>query len=107
MTKDKNIFTYLLQVKDKEIKMEIITIKMEPELLKKIDETLKENLYSTRTEFIREAIRTKVKELEKEKAIQNLIKYRGFLKGQAKTNLTDREIREKVSKELEEEYNHL
>lgn len=47
--------------------MEIITIKMEQELLKEIDSSLKENLYSTRTEFIRAAIREKVKQLEKEK----------------------------------------
>lgn len=64
--------------------METISLKMEPELLKKIDINLKKNDYSTRTEFIREAIRNRLKELENEEIIRKLTELKGSLKGKAK-----------------------
>lgn len=45
--------------------------------------------------------------LKKKKIIKRLSEMRGSLKGKAKNNLTDREVREKVGKELEEEYKRL
>ena len=45
--------------------MQAITIKMEDRLLEELDQKLEEHRYSTRTEFIRDAIREKLSELEK------------------------------------------
>jgi metal-responsive CopG/Arc/MetJ family transcriptional regulator len=53
--------------------METISLKMEGKLLHEIDSMIRDYRYSTRTEFIRDAIRTKLNELEKEEAIRNLV----------------------------------
>lgn len=74
--------------------MESITIKVEDELAKEIDSAMKPD-YTTKTEFIREAIRDKIKGIRKEKAIDELRRYFG----KAKTKTTyeeDRKIREEV-----------
>ena len=83
--------------------METISLKMESELLYEMDGTLKSHRYSTRTEFIRDAIRCKLTSLEKEDIIKKLAAMKGSLKGKAKID-NDRKVREMVSKELEEEY---
>ena len=72
--------------------METISLKMEKNLLKEIDTKLKENLYSTRTEFIRDAIRTKLTNLEKQQLIKKLEAFKGSLK--PKTNKSEEEIGE-------------
>jgi metal-responsive CopG/Arc/MetJ family transcriptional regulator len=56
--------------------MEIISLKLEPKLLDEIDNKLSEHRYSTRTEFIRDAIREKLSDLEKEE----ILKIKGFSK---------------------------
>jgi len=83
--------------------MEAITLKMEKNLLKKIDNSIKNNGYSTRTEFIRESIRNRLSELEKQEAIRKLEKFRGSLKGKAKKN--DEEVREIMEKRLAKRFN--
>ncbi|MEK6967228.1 MAG: ribbon-helix-helix domain-containing protein [Nanoarchaeota archaeon] len=60
--------------------METITIKMEGSLLEEIDQKLREHRYSTRTEFIRDAIRKKLSDLEKEEVLRNLADLRGHSK---------------------------
>ena len=45
------------------VSMESVTIRLESELAQKVQENLKP-YYSTKTEFIREAIRDKIKQLE-------------------------------------------
>lgn len=72
--------------------METISLKMESELLNKIDSNLKKNNYSTRTEFIREAIRNKLTALEKEEIIRKLTEFKGSLKGKAR--MSEEEARE-------------
>lgn len=57
--------------------MEAISMKLDENMLHRIDETLSENNYSTRTEFIRDAIREKLEELKKEKIIAEFIKFKG------------------------------
>jgi len=69
--------------------METICLKMEKELLNEIDNTLKNHRYSTRTEFIRDAIRVKLSDLEKEEVIKKLAELKGSLKGKAK--MSDKE----------------
>jgi len=60
--------------------MQAITVKMEDKLLEEIDQKLEDNRYSTRTEFIRDAIREKLSDLEKEKVLKNLSQLKGFSK---------------------------
>ncbi len=64
--------------------METISLKMEDELLKAVDTNLKKHRYSTRTEFVRDAIRSKLTQLEKEEAIKKLTEMKGCLKGKGK-----------------------
>ncbi len=46
--------------------MESISLKLEKAFLQDIEKVMKKHNYSTKTEFIREAIRDKIKELEKQ-----------------------------------------
>jgi len=66
------------------ITMESISLKLDTELLKAMDKNLKKNLYSTRTEFIRDAIRHKLTEQEKQEALRKLAALKGSLKGKAR-----------------------
>ncbi len=82
--------------------MESITIKVEDHLANEIDKAMNPD-YSTKTEFIREAIRDKLKEIRKDKAIDELKKY--FGKAKAKTTYKEeRRIREKVGKDFAKKF---
>lgn len=59
--------------------METISLKMEEGLLRDVDSSIKSHRYSTRTEFIRDAIRTRLNELEKEEVIKKLAQLKGSL----------------------------
>jgi Arc/MetJ-type ribon-helix-helix transcriptional regulator len=83
--------------------METVTLKMEASLLEEIDSTLAKHRYSTRTEFMRDAIRCKLSAFEKEEAIRKLTAMKGFLKGKAKSNISEEEAGELAFKELEDE----
>lgn len=77
--------------------MDVLTVRLDDNISKKIEVILKEFNYSTKTDFVREAIRTKVIEMEeqrtKKEALKNLEKYFGAFKGKAL--LTDKEFDEK------------
>ena len=79
--------------------METISLKMEKELVRDIDKTLKENRYATRTEFIRDAIRHKLSDIEKQEIFRRLEKAKGSLKGKTISNLSDEEARELAGRE--------
>ena len=64
--------------------MQTITIKMDEKMLKEIDEKIKNNRYSTRTEFIRDALRIKLSEIDKQELIRKLESFKGSLKGKAR-----------------------
>ena len=83
--------------------METVSLKMENKLLQDIDKTLSKNRYSTRTEFIRDAIRSKLTELEKKEIIKKLTEFKGSLKGRAK--MSDEKARELAFKEIAKESN--
>lgn len=83
--------------------MESITIKVEEELAKEIDKAMKPD-YTTKTEFIREAIRDKIKEIRKEKAIDELKKYFGKAKT-ATNHEEERKIREEIGKGIAKKFN--
>ena len=64
--------------------MQTISLKMKDSLLKEIDNTIRKHRYSTRTEFIRDAIRKKLSDIEKEEIFRKLEAYKGSLKGKFK-----------------------
>lgn len=82
--------------------MESVCLKMEQKLLHEIDSKLKNNRYATRTEFIRDAIRSKLSELEKEEVIKKLAKFKGSLKGKSK--MSDEEAGELASREIAKKF---
>lgn len=89
--------------------MENVCLRLDSNVSKQINSFMKEFNYSTKTDFIRDAIRCKLKELkeerEKEKLWQGLFAARGALKGKgkAKTDEEFRKLRDDYGKELEKE----
>ena len=84
--------------------METISLKLEDSLLDEIDKKLVKHRYSTRTEFIRDAIREKLSELEKETVLRNLAQ----LKGSSKRKTSDAQLhaaRDKAFEMLEKKFN--
>jgi len=82
--------------------MEAVSLKLEDSFLHDIEKTMKRFRYTTKTEFIREAIRDKIHDLEKEEV---LLRAKN-LYGASKRNTTDAELhkaREKAFRELDEE----
>jgi metal-responsive CopG/Arc/MetJ family transcriptional regulator len=82
--------------------MEAISLKLDENMLANIDENLKKHNYSTRTEFIRTAIRDKLEDLSRDDLIKEFMKF----KGKSKKKTSDEElkkIRAEVSRELMEE----
>ena len=74
--------------------MESITIKVSTQMAKEIEKAMKPN-YSTKTEFIRAALREKLEKIKQTESYKELKKYLGILK----TKTTDEElhrIREEV-----------
>lgn len=83
--------------------MEPITIKFEPEFLKLLEGIMKHHHYATISEFIREAVREKVKILEKEEISKRVEKIAGF----SKRKTTDEQlhaIRDKAFEQLEKKF---
>ena len=82
--------------------METISIKLEKEFAKNVEKIMKRHNYSTKTEFIREAIREKINYLEKEEALMRARKL--FGSSRLKTKDKQRhEAGEKAFEELEKE----
>jgi len=82
--------------------MEIVSVKFQESVLKKIDSAIRKHDFNSRTEFIREAVRDKMSELEKEELIQKFLGFQG--RGKIKTTYEeDKKIREKAVKELARE----
>jgi len=82
--------------------MESVSLKLEGEFLKDIENIMKKHRYTTKTEFIREAIRDKIRDLEKEE----LILRAKSLYGTSKRKTTDEDLHkagEKAFRELDRE----
>lgn len=80
--------------------MEVLNIKIEKGIIKDIDKSLKKYRYSTRSEFVRDAIRQKLTDLEKEELMKAAAKARGS----SRHKTTDKQIhetRERLAKQLE------
>lgn len=82
--------------------MESITIKVDDDLAREMDLAMKP-YYSTKTEFIREAIRDKLKTIRKDDAIEKLNSYLGKSKVKTSKN-EERDIRNKAGKMLAKEF---
>ncbi len=83
--------------------MQTVSLKLEDGILSEIDGKLSKHRYSTRTEFIREAIREKLSELEKDELLRNL----ASLKGSSKRKTSDKSLhkaREDAFSRLEKKF---
>lgn len=60
--------------------METISLKLEKMMLHTLDMNLQKHNFSTRTEFIRDAIREKLESLKKEELIQKFLQSKGKAK---------------------------
>ena len=57
---------------------QMINLRMENKLITELDDVIKESNYSSRSEFIKTAIRKAIIEFQKIKAIKSLEKYKGY-----------------------------
>jgi metal-responsive CopG/Arc/MetJ family transcriptional regulator len=83
--------------------MESISLKLEPNFLKAMERAIIKNNYSTKTEFIRSAIRDKINELEKEEMLKRVDK----LFASSKHKTSDEKLHsagEEVFKQLEKKF---
>lgn len=82
--------------------MEAVSLKLEDNFLHDIEKTMRKFRYTTKTEFIREAIRDKIMDLEKEAALLRAKALYGASK--RKTTAEERhKAGEKAFQELEKE----
>ena len=82
--------------------MEVVTVKFQEDVLKRIDESIVEHNFNSRTEFIRESVRDKLAELSKEELMSQFLKFRGKA-GRKTTHSDNLKTKHAVSKELMEE----
>jgi len=85
--------------------METVTVKFEDKFLNEMEKIRKKHRYATKTEFIREAVRDKVKDLEKEEALMRVRKNYGAWSG--KKDISDKKlhiIREEIAREYEKKF---
>ncbi len=83
--------------------METISIRLESEFAKILSRVIKNNMYSTKTEFIREAIREKIKQIQREETVKRVEK----LYGSSKRRTTDKDlhkVREKAFEQIERKH---
>ena len=83
--------------------METVSIKVEEGLIGVIERVMKKHHYMTKTEFIRQAIREKINELEKQKTLKNVER----LFGSSEHKTTDEDIhraRERAVEILERKF---
>jgi len=79
--------------------MEVVTVKFQEEVLKRVDKAIDGHNFNSRTEFIREAVRDKLLELSKEQLMAEFLKFRG--KSNHKTTYEDNlKTKQEASKEL-------
>ncbi len=79
--------------------MDVVTVKFKEDVLKKVDKSISEHNFNSRTEFIREAVRDKLASLSRNDLIKEFLKFQGKAKKKT-TYAENRKVREAVSKEL-------
>jgi Arc/MetJ-type ribon-helix-helix transcriptional regulator len=82
--------------------METISVRFEENFVHDMEKVMKGHRYATKTEFIREAVREKIKDLEKEEALLRLQKVygAGAKKGRKITNEQIHKAGEEAFKEI-------
>jgi len=83
--------------------MENVSIKLDGEFLNNIERFMKKYNYMTKAEFIRQAIRDKIQQMEKEEMLKEVEK----MAGSSKRKTTDEqlhEIRDKAFEQLEKKF---
>ncbi|MBI4142215.1 hypothetical protein HY484_04780 [Candidatus Woesearchaeota archaeon] len=83
--------------------METICVKFEDEFAKDIEKAMKKHRYTTKTEFIREAVRDKLSDFEKEEMIKHLHNFKGVLKNKT-TDEDIHRIREQLAREWDQKF---
>lgn len=85
--------------------MEAVTVKFEEEFLDTVEKTMKKHRYATKAEFIREAVREKLNDLEKREYMMRAFKLygAGMPKHHHITNEDIHKTREKVAREMAQE----
>lgn len=85
--------------------MDYVSFRLGKPVLKQIEKGMKEFHYATKSDFLRDAVRAKLRQLEEERARkqawQALYAARGIFKGQGKAK-TDEEFRKLTEKAGEE-----
>jgi Arc/MetJ-type ribon-helix-helix transcriptional regulator len=79
--------------------MEVVSVKFQEHILKELDHTISKHNFNSRTEFIREAVRDKMSELNKEELIKEFFAYQGKAHKYT-TSKQNTVVKEQVSKEL-------
>ncbi len=83
--------------------MEVLNVKIEDQILDEMDEALKKHRYSTRSEFVRDAIREKLSELENAELLRKVVSARGASKHKT-TDAQLHKARDKVAEMLEKRF---
>ena len=84
--------------------MENISLRLETKFIRELESFIKKHNYMTKTEFIREAMRDKIKELEKQEILNKIEK----LFGSSKRKTTNEQLHiagEKAFEQLEKKFN--
>jgi metal-responsive CopG/Arc/MetJ family transcriptional regulator len=79
--------------------MEIVSVKFQEDILKKMDDVIAKHNFNSRTEFLREAVRDKLSEIERDELIRKFMSF----SGKASKKTTD-EQNKKIREELGKEY---
>ncbi|MCF7871641.1 ribbon-helix-helix domain-containing protein [Candidatus Woesearchaeota archaeon] len=83
--------------------MDVLTVKFQPNIMKKIDKAIKQNNYNSKTEFIRDAVRNKLEEIEREIALKKFMELQGRA-GKITTDEENEKTRELVGKQILAKY---
>jgi metal-responsive CopG/Arc/MetJ family transcriptional regulator len=70
--------------------METISLRLEEEFAKELSKVISKNMYSTKTEFIREAIRDKIKQIRREELLNRV----DLLSKSSKRKTSDEDLHE-------------
>ena len=85
--------------------METVSVRFEEDFVEDMEKVMKGHRYATKTEFIREAVREKMNELEKQEALLwvERIYGAGAKKGRKITNANIHKVREQIAREIAKE----
>lgn len=83
--------------------MDIVTFKLQEDIIRKIDDFVEPLHYSNRTEFIREAIRDKINLIEKNLFLTELEKFKGSSKAKVSDEALNK-IRDETAKKYAKKF---